>query len=93
MWNVPFLPRWPTVESRHRTDHMGDDIAAWFERHVNPLTLVAFGLACALGMLATVCLVAVYLAVLGNFSALFGVAIAAWICVVLGLMYKSLRRR
>lgn len=67
-------------------------VDGWFERDVNPLIFLAFGLACALGMLATICLVALYLAVLGNYTALLGVAISGCICAICALLYRSLRR-
>lgn len=56
---------------------------------MNPLVLVVFGLACGLGMLATIVLASVYLAFAGNVTALIGVAISAGICAACALAYRE----
>ncbi len=60
---------------------------------MNAQVLILFGLAYSLAMLATMSVAAVYIAFLGNYSALFGLGIAVALSAVCGRVYLWTRER
>lgn len=60
---------------------------------MNPQMLIIFGLAYSLAMLATMSVAAVYIAFLGNYSALIGLGIAVAVSAGCGRLYLWTQER